>query len=86
VCASRCYIEDKKSLRYHNPLAVAVVPLVIEKEARKVALDVIPFFFLTDSLQTRLINRSFSLEFLLAVRGRVAGHGERQGDRESLSS
>ncbi len=69
MCASRCYIEDKKSLQYHNPLAVAVVPLVREKEARKVTLDVISFFFLTDSLQTRHITRSFLLEFLLAVRG-----------------
>jgi hypothetical protein len=32
VCASRCYIEHKKSLRYHNLLAVAVVLLVRERD------------------------------------------------------
>jgi hypothetical protein len=80
VCASRSYIEDKKSLQYHNLLAVAVVLLV--RERKKLGRS---RFFLTDSLQTPLITRSLLLEFLLAVRERVAGHGERQGERERES-
>jgi hypothetical protein len=81
VCASRCYIEDKKSFRHHNLLAVAVVLLV--RERKKLGRSRL---FLTDSLQTRPITRSLLLVFLLVERERVAGHGERQGERESLSS